>query len=486
MFDILKCSCKIFPCPGGESCVSVSECHGWHARCDCPPSQRIPEEELGFIEDQRSGIFKMIMVGVDKVDSVNYEKDCRNKEKAAKRARHAEEEEARRVKSKTEEKVKEADDEQQDIGVDNIHDDSNASNNEDFNCNVLPNPILKRTTISLGPYIGQLAKYDISNRAGAALWNSALQALVDAGYLNTDKPNEVPEELTVDQFKISREKTKQGKVENKSHNESNQGLQCIGCDGKIDKKTKITAIKEIGGEEVVKNTTGSEEHLTYTAEPSGKYLDHSVLSDGSGVTMAKDFLDKLELYNSLESLQAVLLDGCKTNTGWKTGLFVTLERELKRQLILLSCMLHANELPLRELLVKLDGGGTSGPTTFSGELGTEASEPHHLASVEDFGRIPCFIEELEEEVLNDLSRDQRLLYQYCLAVGSGHLSPDVAVQVAGPLNHARWLTLATRILQLYTRTDSPSMELQKLTTFIVQVYGPMWFSIRYETKSNIY
>ena len=36
MFDILKCTCPIFPCPGGQSCFNVSDCEGWHRHCDCP------------------------------------------------------------------------------------------------------------------------------------------------------------------------------------------------------------------------------------------------------------------------------------------------------------------------------------------------------------------------------------------------------------------------------------------------------------------
>ena len=88
------------------------------------------------------------------------------------------------------------------------------------------------------------------------------------------------------------------------------------------------------------------------------------------------------------------------------------------------------------------------------------------------------VDELDDDILKDLSRDQKLLYHYCQAVGTGHVPPDLAVQVAGPLNHARWLTLAVRLLQLYTRTETPSEALVKIITYIIQVYSPMWFAIR--------
>ena len=48
----------------------------------------------------------------------------------------------------------------------------------------------------------------------------------------------------------------------------------------------------------------------------------------------------------------------------------------------------------------------------------------------------------------------------------------------GPVMHARWLTLATRTLCLYTKTETPSENLKKLTQYIIQVYTLTWFLIK--------
>ena len=62
------------------------------------------------------------------------------------------------------------------------------------------------------------------------------------------------------------------------------------------------------------------------------------------------------------------------------------------------------------------------------------------------------------------------------------MSQRLATQKVRPLNHSIWLTLATRILQLYTRTENLSEELRKIVRFILQVYGSCWFAIKKAKK----
>ena len=55
----------------------------------------------------------------------------------------------------------------------------------------------------------------------------------------------------------------------------------------------------------------------------------------------------------------------------------------------------------------------------------------------------------------------------------------------GPLNHARWLTLAIRLMCLWTRGSYPEElkdKLQQAISFIVQVYAVSWFEIKRDNK----
>ena len=68
-----------------------------------------------------------------------------------------------------------------------------------------------------------------------------------------------------------------------------------------------------------------------------------------------------------------------------------------------------------------------------------------------FKAIPTALVELDDEVLSDLSTDQRLLYEYVIGISQGAVRQRFAAYKIGDLSHARWLTLAIRVLSLYIR-----------------------------------
>ena len=64
-------------------------------------------------------------------------------------------------------------------------------------------------------------------------------------------------------------------------------------------------------------------------------------------------------------------------------------------------------------------GSTTGPDSFSGPLAKEASGDIHKKDIVAFAPITSSLPEVSEEVTADLSRDQKLLYQYVKAIVSG-------------------------------------------------------------------
>jgi hypothetical protein len=256
-------------------------------------------------------------------------------------------------------------------------------------------------------------------------------------------------------------------------------VECIGTDGKRDKKTLKKVVVVVNGEEVEKREKGKEEHVVYTREPGGEYITHSTITDGTGKGLAEDYRDVCAEIDALRSLLAVLCDGTAVNVGWRLGLVATLERLMQRKLLLLSCMLHANELPLRHLFTACDGGhGTTGPESFGGPIGKLAGTPVHLMDLVSFTPIETPLPDLPDGVWKDLSGDQKLMYRYVKAIQDGEVPSSLKTCKCGPMNHSRWLTLAIRLLILYTRTDNPAQGLQTVVTFIMQVYAPMWFILK--------
>ena len=87
--------------------------------------------------------------------------------------------------------------------------------------------------------------------------------------------------------------------------------------------------------------------------------------------------------------------------------------------------------------------------------------------------------------MNDLSSDQRLLLEYVRGVSAGEVNPRYASWKIGPLNHARWLTLAIRILSLYVKGQCPpesTVKLRTLVEYIVSTYAVSWFEIKRDSK----
>ena len=484
LFDIIACSCEFIKCGEGSACSKKEDCSGFHVLCSCPQEKKIPDNEVMYVKDQREKIGllggEMIVGGRDKATEEKIKDDAEKKkkqeEKNAKRSAEA---------AQVEETVKRMRYEN------NKEDDSNLleedtyiepEESDGFNIPTEKNKETNYTTLDISLFVAEVARYGVPDRPASALWNAAVKCLQNNKCTKNHDDDEktIVEKLTVDRYKIRRAKEKFARIQKaKKTEETNDGIQCLGTDGKRDKRTLRKETVKVNNIETEKHFVGTEEHIVYTNEPKGDYLTHSAPEDGSGQGLAKDLLEVLAEHNSTESLKAICCDGTATNTGWKSGMLANVERTLQRRLLPLVCQLHGVELPLRHMFDKCDGShGTTGPNSFGGELGKQAKKELHLEDVVDFEAVETSLEDIPEEVFKSLSRDQKLLYQYINAIRTGQVSPRLATQKAGLLNHSRWLTLAIRLLQLYTRTEAPSDGLRKVVRYIMQVYGPCWFSIK--------
>ena len=83
-----------------------------------------------------------------------------------------------------------------------------------------------------------------------------------------------------------------------------------------------------------------------------------------------------------------------------------------------------------------------------------------------------------------MSVDQTMLYRCCRAIITGKCPADLAKRSIGKLNHARWITLAVRILFVYMGTASPSYKLRRCTWFVINIYCYLWFSAKQKWKAT--
>ena len=182
-------------------------------------------------------------------------------------------------------------------------------------------------------------------------------------------------------------------------------------------------------------------------------------------------LDSKEI--SIGEVTAIGCDGTAVNTGRNGGVIKLLEEHLDKPLQWIICLLHTNELPLRHLMKELDGG-TSGPENFAGLVGKRLACCEELDIV-DFKAVSATKITIDE---SDLSWDQKYLLSMFNSIRNGSVPTHLALQKPGPINHSRWLTTASRILRLYVATSQPSSVLTDLVQYIMNVYIPVWFSVK--------
>ena len=355
VFDILHCQCENNWC--SDTDCNPAHCqNGAHINCSCLKQFKIPPMELSYIKDQRDKVGlmggDMLMIGIDA-------KEAMRKNKQLKRQPKKDEASA---STSTEQTCPSSPIEN--VPMDKMETiDTESSNDADYSANRKGDSMQNTTDLSL--FTAEVCRYRVSDRAAAALYNAALKTV---GLITDDDKN-----LVVDKSNIRRSRdifaSKQKKMRSEGLKKKG-GIQCLGTDGKRDKKTKVCEIEIVNGVENKKFSTKTREHIVYTEEPGGEYLCHSELSCGTGKDLSNDAVDVLAVKDSIDTILAILCDGTFTNTGWKDGMIAHTERVLMVVLLWLICQLHGNELPLRHYFDQCDGCfGTSGPDSFKGPIG---------------------------------------------------------------------------------------------------------------------
>ena len=135
-------------------------------------------------------------------------------------------------------------------------------------------------------------------------------------------------------------------------------VEGIFFDGKLDKTTKVLTFND--ETKRYHSKTIEEEHYTCTWEPSGKYLFHfSPEPADNDAKAAKKIAIPIYEWLLVRNLHGDLVmirdDLTSTITGCRGGAIHHLETLLGRKCHWNICMIHINELPLRHLIIQIDG-----------------------------------------------------------------------------------------------------------------------------------
>lgn len=437
LFDICSCKCKLI------------------SNCNCIKGSRVAKEEISFLLDQRT-TRKMMIGGVDVIATIKYKKKQERKEKSLSHNREINYlDKPCCSRSLTAGLPNESSSSCDSLSVPSFR--SNHKKPEELK--QIASPPQKKKRLNFPSLALACDRTGVSDRAAAIIASSVLK---DVGIISSNDPSGV-----IDRSKLRRERAKvRSTLQEGNRNKIIRGMY---FDGKKD-TTSVIIQKE--GKFYRKRQI--EDHYVILSEPGSDYFGHVTCELGTAKGIKDTIIAHLNFKSVvLSEITVVGCDGTVVNTGFKGGIIRLMEEELNRPLQWFICQLHSNELPLRHLLLHLDGK-TTGPKCFSGAIGSELQNCQTRPIVE-FTAISTVLPKINRD---ELSTDQKYLYDIMIAISTGIFPSDLANINPGPLNHSRWLTTAIRVLRLYVTKTEPGENLVVLATYVMKVYGPMWFTIK--------
>lgn len=303
-------------------------------------------------------------------------------------------------------------------------------------------------------------RYHISNVAVAAL-SSAI--LMDYKVIDAENTQHI-----VDQSKVRRNRNAVRMEATKMQEANRTPLLGLYFDGRKD-QTKVYKNKKIVMEK--------QEHISLVQQPGSIYIGHITVEEGDSRTVSEElvgYFDKKSI--SLANVKVMSCDGCPVNTGHENGIVVRLERMLQEPMQWIICLLHLNELPLRNLIKEHDGK-TTGPNTFIGTIGKNLENCEKKQIVE-FEQIEFPYSGDREDISKSLNWEQGYLFEICDAIANGECPRELGNKLPGKLSHSRWVTTANRLCRLYVSTPNPSKLLVTLVKYVMWVYAPTHFNIK--------
>ena len=469
LFDICACKCPQISCI--QARCQAHACDDIHLDCKCDSSSRVPRREIKFLFDQR-GPRKMLMSGLDRKVTQSLKRSFEKaeafeaqQEKEKKRRKEEEENNAVATREFFAEEAEEAEGEEKDDVEDQEKNDPTFGLDGPKSADPGPKT---RNTHALPKTGAACDRWGISSKAAADLVNSFA---IDMGML-TDSNKST---MTTDKAKIDRWRKAGRKKANTERKKAigSKDISGIYFDGKKD--FTLTMVEKNGKPYPRKVI---EDHYVMLGEPENVYLGHEVPYSGHGISIGLRLFRSLKAKNLAAKMIVAGADGCNVNVGNNEGALVYLELLLGKPLHWFICMLHGCELPFRALVRKLDGG-TSGPLSLKGPIGSSLGEELTEEPVVNFRSIPNpDFPTVAEEDSYELSKAQRYTYRMCRAIISGEMPPGLADEEPGAYHGARWNTLANRLMRKYVSTPRPSRNFRKLIHSIIHHYAPSWFQIK--------
>ena len=328
----------------------------------------------------------------------------------------------------------------------------------------------------LQPIIETAERFGLSDSAVAHMVNATN---AKSSTISEDSPSEI---LYRSKVKRIRKIMRSEKVEESKGKEP----IAIGFDERQD-KSKVEVGKGIKG--CKRFETKKVEHCAVIFWPGEEFVGHVVPRDGTGAGLSQDIIQFFkDRETNLQSLKAVLTDGCNKMTGWKLGACSMIEEELITPLQRIVCFLHHLELPFGKVFEFYDGP-TTGPESFSGPVGKTIMTDIWKLPIVTFAAVenPTLlldIKSLPKEVFSTFNKDHQYIMRMVEAILTGEISEQWAQMKSGNVVQSRWTNTQSRCCRAYLSTVEPTFQLQRIVHFIIHVYAPLFLKAKHFNKAE--
>ena len=134
------------------------------------------------------------------------------------------------------------------------------------------------------------------------------------------------------------------------------------------------------------------------------------------------------------------------DSGCRGGVVADLEKLLEPKLHWIICQIHVNELPLRNLIIKLDG-----PYKHKSGFRILLMIINTLQVVHNWEPLGAEKKTIEllQDIVKNLPKDTKNCYCLIKAITTGEFSEELATIKCGPLCQSRWLTTGQALLMQF-------------------------------------
>ena len=214
-------------------------------------------------------------------------------------------------------------------------------------------------------------RFNISDTAAAILFNKSNE-LCDNN-----------QNIRINQSQISKTKKKARQESVKTFETEN--VTGIGFDERVDKTKMVVGVGSKGRKRF---ELQKEEHCAVVVYPKTEYAGHIVPPDGRAATLASELQQfTVDRKISWDNITTLISDGCEKMVGWIAGVHASLEKLHGRPFARLICIFHHQEKSF-EVVFTLYSGHTTGPSSYSGDVGKSIKGDIHRKPIVAFKVLP--------------------------------------------------------------------------------------------------